>query len=117
VEVDKWIHKVLDLRVKLNPGANPVPLQRGVAVAVRGKACLRRGNVDLEREREIGVPLNRWGKGWGWRPPIFGSSGEGEVEREAALPPLVFPTHKSSASICSFPAGEAMVGECQLKCR
>jgi hypothetical protein len=70
VEVDKWIHKVLDLRVKLNPGANPVPLQRGVAVAVRGKACLRRGNVDLERERDW-CPTEQVGKRLGVETPYI----------------------------------------------
>jgi hypothetical protein len=26
VEIDAWVHKVLDLRVNLNPGVGPIPL-------------------------------------------------------------------------------------------
>jgi hypothetical protein len=31
VEVETWIHKVLDLGVNPTPGAGPIPLRRGIA--------------------------------------------------------------------------------------
>jgi hypothetical protein len=33
MKVNSWIHNVLDLGVDLNPGANPAPLQEGLASA------------------------------------------------------------------------------------
>jgi hypothetical protein len=31
VEINTWIHQVLDLGANSNPGAGPIPLQEGVA--------------------------------------------------------------------------------------
>jgi hypothetical protein len=63
---------------------------------VGGEACLQRGNMDLERERERARrAVGRAAKGWGWTPPSSRSSIKGEEERETTLPP--------SSSLCITP--------------
>jgi hypothetical protein len=143
-EMEARIHKVLDLRVNMNPGPGPVALWRGIA-SVRvgtlgpisttfmiiffhyardlaqglGGGCDKPWDADspsdatmwearhasseetrVHEERERDRCAAEWvAKRWGTEAsPRSASSGEGEVERGATLPPLSPPPPRMTPS-------------------